>query len=73
MNNFIEIKDKKGNWHYININHIEEVAETEKGCTIYFAFSVPDAIEQDYIETDKSYDDVKIMIWKAVQSNGKIY
>ena len=66
---FIEIKDTKGKLHYININHIEEVVETEKGCTIYFAFSVPDAIEQDYITINKPYDEVKTMIIKAVRSN----
>ena len=60
MNGFIEIKDKKGKWHYINVNHIEEVAEADKGCIIFFAFSVPNAIEQDYLETEESYDNVKI-------------
>ena len=69
MNSFIEIKDKQGKWHYININHIEEVWDDGQGCTIYLAFTNPYADEQDSIVTDKSYDDVKTMIYKAVQSN----
>lgn len=64
---FIEIKSKQGNWHYININHIEEVIEYGEGCTIYLAFTNPHAEEQDYINTATSYDEIKTMIYKAVR------
>ncbi len=65
MRGFIQIKSKEGKWRCINIKYIEEVIETEKGCTIYLAFNCPSATEQDYIETDKSYDEVVTMLWKG--------
>lgn len=64
MNNFIEvtINDKK---ILINLNHIEEIHEEEdRSCTIYYAFNIPNAIEQDYIKPKESYKKVRNMIRK---------
>ena len=64
MNGFIEITPAGGgNRRLINIRHIEEVIENADGaCTIYMAFNVPDAIEQDYIDTNNSFDEIVEMI-----------
>lgn len=63
MSKFIELCDKNGKRHYMNINYIEEVAECENGgCVIFFAFNCPNATEQDYIEVQKEYDEVVLMI-----------
>ena len=44
----------------INLAHVEEIiCDTDGKCTIYFAYSIPDAIEQDYIMPDETYDQIK--------------
>ena len=67
MSNFIEIvgkEDKKR--RFINVNHIEVVTEVnENRCNIYLAFNSPHALEQDYYELDKPYDEVISMIVKG--------
>ncbi len=65
MSTFIEIKNNEGKRRFVNTRHIEEIIENENGCTIYFAFNVPDAIEQDYIATKMSYDEIVSMILKG--------
>lgn len=67
MKGFIEITHKScGARRLINIRHIEEVIENADGaCTIYMAFNVPNAIEQDYIDTDKSFDEIVELIKEA--------
>ena len=58
MSGFIEVTRKNGHRRLINIRHIEEVMETSNKniCSIYMAFNIPNAIEQDYIEVAESYD-----------------
>ena len=59
MTKFIEV-------HYcemsylINLAHVEEIiCDTEGKCIIYFAFSIPDATEQEYIIPDETYEQIK--------------
>lgn len=65
MNRFIEINPANGGGRrLINTRHIEEIYENEDGtCTIYFAFTRPLSVLQDYIDTVESYEKVKEMIW----------
>lgn len=59
MTKFIEVHFN-GVSHLINLAHVEEIiCDTDGKCTIYFAFSVPDAIEQDYIVPDETYKQIK--------------
>ena len=58
MNRFIEVH-KNGKPCLINTRWIEEIT----GNTIYFAFTVPQAIEQDYIKADETYEQLKELIW----------
>ena len=68
MNGFIELIAESGGYRrLINIRHIEKVMECEDGsCIIYFA-NAPDGIEQDYIKTSQSYDEIKSKIWECRQ------
>ena len=62
MTKFIEVH-RKGASYLINLAHVEEVkCDTDGSCTIYFAFSVPNAFEQDYIIPDETYDQIKSKI-----------
>ena len=62
MTKFIEVH-LTGSSILINLAHVEEVkCDTDGSCTIYFAFSVPNAIEQDYIIPDETYDQIKSKI-----------
>ena len=59
MAKFIEVH-LNGASCLINLAHVEEIkCDTDGSCTIYFAFSVPNAIEQDYIIPDETYDQIK--------------
>lgn len=65
MKRFIEITSNTPNKkrHFININYIEEIVESDKNsCYIYMAFNCPDAYEQDTFLVDKSYDEIVSMI-----------
>lgn len=59
MNKFIEVH-VNGKPHLINARWIEEIFDN----AIYLAFSEPNAIEQDYIETDETYEQLKELIWR---------
>ena len=62
MTKFIEVH-LNGASCLINLAHVEEIlCDTDGKCTIYFAFSVPNAIEQDYIIPDETYDQIKSKI-----------
>ena len=62
MTKFIEVHLNGVNY-LINLAHVEEIiCGTDGSCTIYFAFSVPNAIEQDYIIPDETYDQIKSKI-----------
>lgn len=62
MTKFIEVHFN-GMRHLINLAHVEEIiCDTDGKCTIYYAFSVPGAIDQDYIIPDETYEQIKIKI-----------
>lgn len=70
MTKFIEVHLNGVNY-LINLAHVEEIeCDTDGGCTIYFAFSVPNAIEQDYIIPDETYDQIKSKILGNELLNG---
>ena len=66
MNKFIQVH-VNGVAHLINLAWVEEITQGNHGTTIYFAFNIPDALEQDYLVVDESYED---LYW-AVQKVGK--
>ena len=64
MTKFIEVH-LNGASYLINLAHVEEIlCDTDGNCTIYFAFSVPypNAIVQDSIMPDETYDQIKSKI-----------
>ena len=64
MTKFIEVH-RNGASYLINLAHVEEIeCDTDGNCTIYFAFSVPypNAIVQDSIMPDETYDQIKSKI-----------
>lgn len=66
MKGFIEVIDKNGRKHLINVRYIEEVYSDDKDdCYIYLAFNCPGAVEQDYIFVYKPYDEIKRLIEEA--------
>ena len=63
MKRFIEIIDSNKKRRFLNIDHIEEVVESnENSCYIYMAFNSPNNEEQDYFLVDKPYDEIVSMI-----------
>jgi len=66
MARFIEVH-REGNPILVNLDWVEEVMEAERGATIYFAFNLPHAEEQDYVTVDESFDEMlrKIVEVKA--------
>ena len=67
MKGFIEVTTENGT-HLLNVKYIEDVWEVEDGgCTIYFAFNVPGAVEQDCVIPYESYDEIKRRIEEATK------
>ena len=67
MKGFIEVTAENGT-HLLNVKHIEEVWKDKDGkCSIYFAFNIPDAVEQDHVIPHESYDEVKKKIEEATK------
>ena len=67
MKGFIEVTTGNGT-HLLNVKYIEDVWEDEDGgCTIYFAFNVPGAVEQDCVIPYESYDEIKRRIEEAAK------
>ena len=65
MTKFIEVH-LTGSSILINLAHVKEIlCDTDGKCTIYFAYSIPDAIEQDYIMPDETYDQIKSKIFEG--------
>ena len=65
MTKFIEVH-LNGASYLINLAHVEEIeCDTDGNCTIYFAFSVPypNAIVQDSIMPDETYEQIKSKIF----------
>lgn len=67
---FIEITDKSGVKHLVNIRYIEEVAESDNGdgCWIYLAFNCPDANAQDYFRVSEPYEVIKKLLMEKERS-----
>jgi hypothetical protein len=57
MSRFIKVH-REGIPHLINLDWVEEIHEN----TIYFAFNVPNAVEQDYLEVDETFEQLLKMI-----------
>ena len=63
MTKFIEVHID-GASYLINLAHVEKIECVPNGkCIIYFAFSVPNALEQDYIIPDETYEQIKRKIF----------
>ena len=68
MNGFIEIHCTNGVRRLINTRYIEEIVEENaEMCSIYMAFNVPDAYEQDHFHV---IDDYKELIDKIKNCMG---
>lgn len=64
MENFIEVHINEEK-RLINLRLVEEIRENADGCaTIYFAFNGPNAIDQDYMKVDESYNEILRLIWR---------
>ena len=61
MAEFIEVTCGDDKW-LLNVNIIEQVKGSSFGATIYLAFNCPNAIEQDYIVVEESYEKVREML-----------
>ena len=65
MTKFIEVHFN-GMRHLINLAHVEEITcDTDGKCTIYYAFSAPGAMHQDYIIPDETYEQIKSKIFEG--------
>ena len=61
MRNFIEVTDKIGKRHLINIRHIEEIAEcNEDECVIYFDVACGESV--DNYRVNKPYEVIKLLL-----------
>ena len=61
MRNFIEVTDRNGKRHLININHIEEIAEcNENECLIYFDVACGESV--DSYRINEPYEVMKLVI-----------
>ena len=63
MAKIIEVTTPDGDKWMVNTRWIEQIKKEEHGTTIYFAFNIPNAIEQDYMQTIESYEEVKMKVW----------
>ena len=70
MKGFIEVHQNEVKRVLLNVKHIETViydgVPLDNSCTIYLAFNVPDAYEQDYIIPDETYEEVLRKIEEAM-------
>lgn len=61
MKNFIEVIDRNGKRHLINIRHIEEIAEcNENECFIYFDVACGESV--DSYRINEPYEVIKKLI-----------
>lgn len=73
MDQFIELH-QNGEKRFINLRWVEEIREDKDCCvTIYFAFTNPNAIKQDYLNVDESYDEIKRLIWRQTYNEDRLY
>lgn len=57
MSQFIKVH-VDGKAHLINLDWVEKIS----GNTIYFAFNVPNAVEQDYLKVDETSE----QLWRKI-------
>lgn len=63
MKNFIEVTDKYGKRHLINIRHIEEIVEcNENDCLIYFDVACDESV--DHYTINEPYEVIKLLLEK---------
>lgn len=62
MKNFIEVVDRIGKRHLINIQHIEEIAEKDKDCCFIYLDVVNEGETQDYYVINEPYEVIKKLI-----------
>ena len=69
MKGFIEIRNEYGNRILINTKYIEEVREElhSDSCSIYMAYTCPNAIEQDTYRVNKLYEEIVELIKGATE------
>ena len=73
MDKFIEVH-QNGEKRFINLRWVEEIREDKNYCvTIYFAFTNPNCIEQDYLNVDESYDEIKRLIRRQTYNEDRLY
>ena len=61
MRNFIEVTDRNGKRHLINIRHIEEIAEcNENECVIYFDVACGESV--DSYRVNEPYETIKLLL-----------
>ena len=61
MKNFIEVTDRNGKRHLINIKHIEEIAEcNENECLIYFDVACGESVDSYRIY--EPYEVIKLLL-----------
>lgn len=71
MADFIEVH-RQGEPRMVNLDWVEEIWPTDNGTEIYFAFTGPSDVSQDFITTDESYDMIKrIIAYQRVEGGGK--
>ena len=69
MAKFIEVTPRKNpNAEHngkclINTRWVEEIHSKGDGACIYFAFTNPGCVEQDYMVVQESYEEVKMKVW----------
>lgn len=63
MDNFIELHEN-GEGRLINLRWVEEICDNDGEATIYFAFTGPECVEQDYVVPDETYSQIVNQIWR---------
>lgn len=62
MKNFVEVTDRNGKKHLINIRHIEEIAEKDDNSCFIYLDVVNNGETQDYYVICEPYEVIKKLI-----------
>lgn len=61
MRNFIEVTDRSGKRHLINLSHIEEIAEcNENECLVYLDVACGESV--DNYRLNEPYEVIKLLL-----------
>ena len=63
MAKIIEVTTPDNKKVMVNTRWIEQIEERDNGTTIYYAFNMPNACQQDYLYTKESYEEIKMKVW----------